>query len=298
MHSDVLAETCNVSTRKENPIDGFQRTLDVGRANEIANYLDNEGGTIPNSIVLSAQEEAKLKIVGRGKTLEFSRVPGAFLILDGQHRVYGFALAETVLRVPVVIYNGLSRKDETRLFIDINTKQRPVPSQLLLDIKHLAEMETEDEEMLRDIFDQFDQDSRSVLNGFMSPSEKSRSKLTRVTFNQSMKPMLSLFPGREPFEIFEIMNAYLSAFSAEISKRTKAQVLSRPVVFRGLIAVFPTIAQRVQDRHGSKYTAANFQEIIQPIFPNMPAKKLESPGSSWTAFRDYLESRLKTKLTL
>ena len=35
-------------------------------------------------------------------------IPEAFLILDGQHRVYGFSLAKTSLRVPVVIYNNLT----------------------------------------------------------------------------------------------------------------------------------------------------------------------------------------------
>lgn len=153
--SNVLARTCTVSTRDKDPVKGFQRVLDSKRADEIAYYIDNELGTIPNSIVLSAQEAAGLKIVGRGKTLEFSDTPGAFLILDGQHRVFGFSRAKTRLRVPVVIYNGLTRAQESRLFIDINTKQRPVPSQLLLDIKSLADIETQTESDLRAIFDLF-----------------------------------------------------------------------------------------------------------------------------------------------
>lgn len=108
MPSDVLARTCTVTTRKEDANQGFQRNLDEKRAIEIADYIDNHGGTIPNSIVLSAQEDAELKIVGRGKTLEFTDTPNAFLVLDGQHRVFGFSKAVTSLRVPVVIYNGLT----------------------------------------------------------------------------------------------------------------------------------------------------------------------------------------------
>jgi len=140
---ETLAETCMVTTRTEDPQKGFQRELDEKRADEIARYIDNAEGTIPSSIVLSAQAKAELKVVGRGKTLEFNKVPGAFLILDGQHRAYGFSKASTSLRVPVVIYNGLSRQEETLLFIDINTKQKPVPPALLLDIKRLADIESE-----------------------------------------------------------------------------------------------------------------------------------------------------------
>lgn len=138
MPSSVLARTCFVISRDEDPILGFQRLLDKSRAQQIADYIDAGLGTIPTSIVLSAQENARFRVLGRGKTVEFYDVPKAFLILDGQHRVYGFSLAKSELRVPVVIYNGLSRRDELRLFIDINTKQKPVPNELLLDIRKLA----------------------------------------------------------------------------------------------------------------------------------------------------------------
>lgn len=92
MPSEILAKTCFVSTRDEFPIDGFQRLLDKHRAQGIADYVDTGLGTIPTAIVLSAQPEAELKITGRGKTLTFKENPKAFLILDGQHRVYGFSL--------------------------------------------------------------------------------------------------------------------------------------------------------------------------------------------------------------
>ena len=168
MPSDVLARTCTVSTRKEDPKKGFQRVLDARRAQEIADYIDNGLGSIPNSIVLSAQENAQLKVIGRGKTLEFNDTPGAFLILDGQHRVYGFSISKTPLRVPVVIYNNLTRTQESRLFIDINTKQRAVPSELLLDIKNLADIEGESESTLRQVFDVFHATSGSALKRLVS----------------------------------------------------------------------------------------------------------------------------------
>jgi DGQHR domain-containing protein len=298
MPSEVLWETCKVSTRKEDPKIGFQRELDVKRAMDIARYIDEDMGTIPSSIVLSAQAVAELKIVGRGKTLEFSKTKGAFLILDGQHRVYGFSKAKTSLRVPVVIYNGLSRREETRLFIDINTKQKPVPSQLLLDIKQLAEIESESEAILRDIFDLFDQSANSAMGGLMSASDSARSKISRVTFNQAIKPHLSLFSSRPPEEIYMILNSYLTAISAEIAKKTASPILSRPVVFRAFLGIFRLVALRVSDRYGSDFTPANFQEFVAPMFANMPKSKLETPGSSWTALRDYFEGRLVSKVLL
>lgn len=298
MPSDVLARTCVVSSRREDPARGFQRVLDAKRAQEIADYIDEGLGTIPNSIVLSAQPAAEVRIIGRGKTLEFADRAGSFLILDGQHRVYGFSKAKTPLRVPVVIYNGLTRTDETRLFIDINTKQRPVPAQLLLDIKRLAEIEDGSEGMLREIFDRFHKDVSSSLGGMMAPFESTKNKITRVTFNSAVKPLLEIFVGRETDEIYSILNNYLIAVSDLLNRKSSENLLTKPVVFRAFIGMFPAIAQRVQDKYSSDYSSGNFSEIIAPIFSNMSAKKLEKPGTSWVNLRDYLEKRLRSKLAL
>lgn len=298
MPSDILAKTCVVTTRIEDPRVGFQRELDEKRALEIARYIDEQEGTIPTSIVLSAQAIAGLTIVGRGKTLEFTKAPGAFLILDGQHRVYGFSKAKTNLRVPVVIYNGLSRREETRLFIDINTKQKPVPSQLLLDIKQLAETETEAEEVLREVFDLFHSESDSTLYGYLSPATASKSKITRVTFNNGVKPLLQLFSARGSDDVYQIINSYLKAVSSEIGKKNSGPILSKPVIFRAFLALFPSVAQRYVDKYGNTYTADKFQEVIQPIFANISMSKFEKTGTSWTNLRDYLEKRLTSKLSL
>lgn len=298
MPSDVLARTCTVTTRKEDPKLGFQRELDEKRAKEIAQYIDEGLGTIPNSIVLSAQPAAELKIIGRGKTLEFVDRPGAFLILDGQHRVFGFSKAKELLRVPVVVYNGLSRREESRLFIDINTKQRPVPSQLLLDIKRLAEIEDSSEAVLREIFDRFDSSLDSGLKGLMAPFESEKNKITRVTFNSAVKPLLDLFADRDNDTVYKILNNYIISISAALSKRSTASLLGKPVVFRAVLGLFPIVAQRVADRYSGEYSPSNFAEIIGPIFLNVPIKRLELPGTSWVQLRDYLEKRMRSKLVL
>lgn len=46
MPSDVLANTCFVTTRDEDPRKGFQRLLDHNRAQQIADYIDMDFGTI------------------------------------------------------------------------------------------------------------------------------------------------------------------------------------------------------------------------------------------------------------
>jgi DGQHR domain-containing protein len=211
MPSEVLAETATVDTREENPRDGFQRLLDEARAQDIADYID-AGGTIPTAIILSAQATANLQYARKTRTLSFRKGPRSFLILDGQHRVFGFQKAKTRLRVPVIIYNNLKKPEEVRLFMDINTKQRPVPNELLLDIKRLAETETDEEALLRDVFDLFNEDTASPLLGLLSSAKRAKGKISRVTFNAALHAVWRTFEDADANHIYRVLGNYLHAW--------------------------------------------------------------------------------------
>jgi DGQHR domain-containing protein len=298
MPSEVLANTCFVTSRDEDPKKGFQRVLDLSRAQQIADYIDTGFGTIPTSIVLSAQQAAELKVVGRGKTLEFHDAPKAFLILDGQHRVYGFSLAKTSLRVPVVIYNNLSGRDESRLFIDINTKQRPVPNELLLDIKKLAEYETEVEHLLGEVFDRFNSDPASPLLGLLSAHERTSHKISRVTFNAGLKQLLAVFGSTDVDGIYDALSSYVTAFIVGAEQIKAADVITKPTVFRAVMSLFPEVAQRVKDKYGKSYTTEHFAEALEPMFSQIKPSLLNRPSNSHRELHAELSNGLKTSFTL
>lgn len=283
MPSDVLAQTCSVDMRAERTIAGFQRRLDLRRAKDIAQYIDAGFGTIPGSIVLSAQPEADLQYFRRSRTLSFKKHPRAFLILDGQHRVYGFHLALSPLRVPVVIYNNLTKSDEVGLFIDINTKQRPVPNELLLDIKRLADTETNEEALLRAVFDLFDQQPNSPLFGLMSPSEKRKGKISRVTFNAALKAIFGAFEGSDAEYVYKVLSAYLHTWLAGLRTLKSADGITNPTVFRAVFLLFPAVAARVSDRHGDDYTVEHFDEVLQTLFKKLKSADIQNTCRGNTA---------------
>ncbi len=298
MPSDVLAETCVVDTREENPDDGFQRVLDPNRAQEIADYIDKGFGTIPCSIVISAQPEAKLDYNSRTQVLSFKKTARAFLILDGQHRVFGFKKADTRLRVPVVIYNGLTKADEARLFIDINTKQRPVPNELLLDIKRMAETETDVEALLRDVFDLFASDKESPLLGLMSPSARSRGKISRVTFNTALRPIWNSFAGNKPDFVYNALRSYLHAWMPVLRKNDAAANISNPTLFRAIMLLFPQTAERVHDRYGEEYTVEHFNDVLQQFFSKVKKVDLKRPGGSPVTLHESFKRTLESGFTI
>jgi len=294
MPSDVLARCCYVSDRFEDPEEGFQRRLDRKRAQDIAEYIDLGLGTIPSPVILSAQPAADFSVTGRGKTVQFKFGPHAFLVLDGQHRVYGYSLAKTPLRVPVVIYSGLSKEQEVKLFIDINTKQRPVSNELLLDIKRFASYESNEERFLGDLFDVFVSHPDSVLSGWLSKSEKQKNKVSRVTFNAAVRPALSKFNQRDVDNIFLTMNSYLSAVRQHLALRDLQETFSEPIVFRALLDIFPRVARVVLDRRGQSFDDSDFFEAMEPIFRHTRRTTFTNPGKSYKA----LSAKLLNKLDM
>ena len=280
LESDILAKTCVATSRAENPDEGFQRTLDKKRAESIRDYIEH-GGVIPGSIVLSAQDAANLNYDSKKKTIQFDVVPGGFLIIDGQHRVFGFKLSTKKLRVPVVIFSGLNKRDEARLFIDINTLQKSVPNELLLDIKKLAETETETEAQTNSIFDHYDSCSTCYLYGLLSPREKASDKITRATFLAAFKPLIKQYSQIDLDRLMQIFDAYLQGFASTVPQGVDfRQSVAKPVIFRGVAAVFPLVARLVGFKHNKSYTAANFEDTLKPI-RSLKRSVFTNPGASY-----------------
>lgn len=253
MPIELIAETCSTNPRATDPEDGFQRTLDETRAESIAEYI-KQGGSIPSSIILSAQPESQLSYNSKNKTIAFEVSHKSFLILDGQHRVYGFRklLSEGIkYRIPVIIFNELTPIEEARLFIDINTLQRPVPRELLLDIKRLAERETSDERLLDELFTNFETEKGSYLLNKLSRVEKKKGKISKVTFYDSMKPILKEFSITNTMRLFKIINAYLLA-AHDISSDNNFnldEAITKATLFKVLISHSKAIISIISDNN-------------------------------------------------
>lgn len=299
MLSDVLADTCFVVNREEDPNDGFQRELDKKRALEIANYIDSGLGTIPSSIVLSAQDACDFFYDSKKKSVSFLKIKKAFLIIDGQHRVYGFKLAKTALRIPVVVYENLSKRDESRLFIDINSKQKGVPTELLLDIKKMAEYENDTEQYLRELFDTFSVENDSALYNRLSASKREKGKITRSVFNTALKPLVKIFGRKNPDEIYEIYNSYLVAFNEGIlvPHRLNEQAFNT-TIFKAMAGFFPIVTARVKDRFGAIYSVDNYYEFTSIIGQRIKPAKIENPSNAYLPIVEHLEESLKLEFTL
>ncbi len=118
----------------------YQRLIKKSRLKKVADFVEN-GGVFPNSIILNLEKrrrppkfEPAAKQSGKAKLglLHLPQTYRAAFIIDGQHRLYGYAdsnRAESDL-VPVVAFVGLDGPTQVQLFMQINENQKAVPKNL------------------------------------------------------------------------------------------------------------------------------------------------------------------------
>jgi DNA sulfur modification protein DndB len=254
---------CFVIRRQEDPIKGFQRNLSQERARDISEYLDNSRGSIPTNIVLSAQGTADLTYNTRSKTLRYKRTQKSFLVLDGQHRLFGYGMTKKKHRVPVAIYEGLTRTEEASLFIDINTNQRGVPAALLIDIKEVAQRESVKDREFRRIFDELNRDADSPLNGLLSPASSASGKISRVTFNRAMDDIVDNTVVRQLSQEaqYKLIKNYFKSVENSISS---PKLISKSAYFEAFCHTFNEVIKLAKAIKGN-FKYESLCEILAPI---------------------------------
>ena len=124
----------------------YQRLLVPSRLKGITKFID-EGGYFPNSIIINFNtKKNKIKFEAHSKNSSSNsrtgvlNIPNAYgiaYIIDGQHRVYGYANSKYVESntIPVVAFNGLDSIEQLEIFMDINQNQKAVSPSLRLDLE-------------------------------------------------------------------------------------------------------------------------------------------------------------------
>jgi DNA sulfur modification protein DndB len=127
----------------EDEIPNYQRLLVPSRLANITKFIDS-GGYFPNSIIInfsqkkhSLQFEAGSKKEDSNSRFGTLKIPNAYsiaYIIDGQHRLYGYANSKYKASntIPVVAFADLDPKDQLEIFMDINQNQKAVSPSLRL----------------------------------------------------------------------------------------------------------------------------------------------------------------------
>jgi len=123
----------------------YQRMIKKSRLKSIREYVEKKG-SFPNSIIVNFKTTKELRFEpirnsnDGESTLGILYLPQRYKfawIIDGQHRLYGFAGTsyEKTATLPIIAFENLNPEDQTKLFIDINSKQKKVSGNYLLDVQ-------------------------------------------------------------------------------------------------------------------------------------------------------------------
>ncbi|RKN79566.1 DGQHR domain-containing protein [Ulvibacterium marinum] len=130
----------------ESEMPTYQRLLVPSRLKKISKFI-TEGGFFPNSIILNFTQrkhkvtfEASARSGNSRSRFGMLKIPNAYAlayIIDGQHRVYGYAETEykESNTVPVVAFLDLTATEQLEIFMDINQNQKAVSPSLRLTLE-------------------------------------------------------------------------------------------------------------------------------------------------------------------
>ncbi len=126
----------------------YQRLLVPSRLKGITKFID-DGGYFPNSIIINfgaANENLRVRFspikaqTDSQSEFGFLHIPNAYgiaYIIDGQHRVYGYAQSKHKedSTIPVVAFEEMESEEQLKIFMEINENQKAVSPSLRLDLE-------------------------------------------------------------------------------------------------------------------------------------------------------------------
>lgn len=172
MSAKDLLDTCYV-LRKDNWDDSiwlYQRLIDKTRIKKIRQFIENEGATFYNNIIVGLPDSVRFKDsngdfkrisdiseLNDGYQLVLPRDINSICVIDGQHRIFAhyvsgidskqercidklrneLHLLVTGLVFPEDMSSEQRSQIQSKIFLDINSNARPVPQNVLLQIKRI-----------------------------------------------------------------------------------------------------------------------------------------------------------------
>lgn len=162
----------NMATKVEmSQVQDAQRPLNEKRVKEIANYVEEENGILPNTLTIATKDNRLLieecqEIAGiyytyiPATTAEFGNFLDSIDVMDGQHRLYSFLPDIRTIsdaeeyEIGFTLYDKPSLPLRRKIFISCNEKQEKVSANLLIWFKEKLNMLDKDEKRYFDIVSQ------------------------------------------------------------------------------------------------------------------------------------------------
>ena len=245
-----------------------QRPLNQKRVKDIAKYVSDNSGILPNTLTLASKDNRiAIKPVEGIQNLYYMELPktdteieqykDAFDVMDGQHRLYSF-LPDIILldendkyEIGFTLYIKPTIKERRQIFVSCNEKQEKVSSNLLLWFRDQLGLITGEEKRLYSIVSTLNEND-PLKNHIIMSAEKIKNgvKATEIVKELQKAKILNLSIAGSPLsddDIVKVLRTYLSAwesvvgFDFTISKAKEAGPAIKMAGLRFMIHVLPSV---------------------------------------------------------
>ncbi len=278
LSASELREIAYVSERtKDNPQEGIERNLSNARCRTIGRYIQRKIAVFPNSIIIALEKTAKFKSAnGTGiGTIHIPRKPSQALILDGQHRLYGFDHAKGKdIELLIVAFINVPISLKAHIFRTINGKQKPVNRSLVYDLLDLDTSTAEyEEERAHALVKSLDREEESPFYQNIQMTGKQRegfiSQASLITYLKRHLKRGGFFK-REEYSSFNRQLALLCDYFKAVRDTFLSHwgkpesIVSKTVGIDAFFRLLPDLVTLIEDDR-KKPTYKEFRMRIEPI---------------------------------
>src|SRR6266404_1106318 len=189
--SKTIWRFVDINRRDTDKDESYQRALSQSRVNTVAKFID-EGNAVPNSILISLDEGAKLS--SKKDSVIIPKKSNAGWVIDGQHRLAGAKESGRDIEFAVLAFIGLDLNEQIHQFVTINREAKGVPTSLYYDLlKRLPPNRSESEvskERAVDIADSLKKNSESPFYHRIVISPPKVGEMSLTQFVRKVAPLV------------------------------------------------------------------------------------------------------------
>lgn len=249
----------------------YQRLLVPSRLKGISKFIDG-GGYFPNSIIINfsaSKDNLKTEFKPLGNTVDSKAkfgmlsIPNAYgiaYIIDGQHRVYGYASSKQKDNntIPVVAFENMPSEEQLKIFMEINENQKAVKPSLRLDLEEdlywsSARLDSRMKALRSSIIKALASDSNNVLYNKISVGEDT-AQLQFKPFNTAFSKS-GLIPSASQSHWSGDTDACI--YDIEETDSDRAMKDSRKRITQFVNSVYEILEERIEKDKQNDYLFSN-----------------------------------------
>ena len=250
------------SSISDDPTFTYQRLLNAKRIPQITKFIDG-GKFFPNALIINFAQGKKQRVeftkASSGAedsesvfgTLSIPNAYGIAHIIDGQHRLYGYAGSKFkhTNTIPVVAFHGMEAREQLQIFVDINENQKTVSKDLRIDLEEKIYwsspvLSNRMRALRSSTIKKLNDDTDSVLGGLIAIGEET-AELSSTSIDRGLSKS-SLFPKSDKTRF--IADEDVALYDIRIQDANEAMEYSRARVVEFFRACFNYMQQEVDEK--------------------------------------------------